>query len=177
MIHPAQIDTVHTVRCSDRAPSVAILTSVNLVMLSSGRRGFQMKLKWIAFALVVGASFVVLLGVGVRIYQEAPPIASEIVTPDGELVIPARTSRPVRTSGSRWVEWRWDRSGVTGATSRQIGPPTRCIGSSWRYLNDWARQESATDYDALPSERQAALRDRLTSMIRTNTLRRRPRHA
>src|SRR6185369_8511059 len=36
-------------------------------------------------------------------------------------------------------------------------------------LNDWARQESATDYEALPSERRAALRDRLTSMIRANT--------
>jgi len=36
-------------------------------------------------------------------------------------------------------------------------------------LNDWAHQESATNYKALPSERQAALRDRLTSTIRTNT--------
>src|SRR6185295_3118445 len=36
-------------------------------------------------------------------------------------------------------------------------------------LNDLARQESAAGYDSLPSERRAALRDRLTSMIRTNT--------
>jgi nitric oxide reductase subunit B len=36
-------------------------------------------------------------------------------------------------------------------------------------LDDWARQEAATGYDTLPSERQAALRDRLASTIRTNT--------
>lgn len=53
-----------------------------------------MKLKWIAFALVIGVSFLVLLGVGVRIYQEAPPIAHDIVTPDGALVIAGDRGRP-----------------------------------------------------------------------------------
>src|SRR5689334_25111562 len=46
-----------------------------------------MKLKWIGFATVIVASFAVLLGVGVRIYQEASPIPSAVVTEGGELVI------------------------------------------------------------------------------------------
>ena len=59
-----QIETAHTLWCRH--------------WWSGPSRRVLMKLEWIAFALVVGASFVVLLGVGVRIYQEAPPIAHEI---------------------------------------------------------------------------------------------------
>ena len=42
-----------------------------------------MKRLWFAFALVVALSFGVLGWVGVRIYQEAPPIPQKVVTTEG----------------------------------------------------------------------------------------------
>ena len=39
-----------------------------------------MKKLWIAFALVVVLSFAVLGWVGVRIYQQAPPVPDRVVT-------------------------------------------------------------------------------------------------
>ena len=49
------------------------------------RRG--MRRVWLAFAVVVAASFAVLGFTGVRIYQEAPPIPERVVTTDGREVI------------------------------------------------------------------------------------------
>ena len=46
-----------------------------------------MKRLWIAFVLVLFVSFVILGWIGSRIYQEAPPIADEVVTTDGATVI------------------------------------------------------------------------------------------
>ena len=128
-----------------------------------------MKLKWIAFALVVGASFVVLLGVGVRIYQEAPPIAREIVTPDGHLVI---SGADIEAGQNVWQSMGGMEMGSIWGHGSYVAPDWTADSLHRELvavLNDWARQESATGYDGLPSERQAALRDRLTSTIRANT--------
>jgi nitric oxide reductase subunit B len=42
---------------------------------------------WVLFGLVVGASFLVLGWLGIRIYQEAPPLADRVITTDGRIVI------------------------------------------------------------------------------------------
>ena len=128
-----------------------------------------MKLKWVAFALVVGASFVVLLGVGVRIYQEAPPIPREIVTPDGHLVI---SGADIEAGQNVWQSMGGMEMGSIWGHGSYVAPDWTADllhRELVAVLNDWARQESATNYEALPSERQAALRDRLTSTIRANT--------
>jgi nitric oxide reductase subunit B len=127
--------------------------------------GFSMKRKWIACALVVGASFVVLLGVGVRIYQEAPPIAHEIVTPDGHLVI---SGADIEAGQNVWQSMGGMEMGSIWGHGSYVAPDWTADSLHRELvvvLNGWARQESATGYEALPSERQAALRDRLTSMI------------
>lgn len=46
-----------------------------------------MKRLWLLFALVMFFSFVVLGWIGTRIYQEVPPIAAQVVTTDGMVVI------------------------------------------------------------------------------------------
>ena len=46
-----------------------------------------MKRLWILFGLVMVVSFAVLGWIGTRIYQEAPPIADQVVTTDGQVVI------------------------------------------------------------------------------------------
>ena len=138
-------------------------------MLSSGRRGFQMKLKWIAFALVVGASFVVLLGVGVRIYQEAPPIANEIVTPDGHLVI---SGADIQAGQNVWQSMGGMEIGSIWGHGSYVAPDWTADSLHRELvaiLNEWAHQESATSYETLPSERQARCATGSTSMIRTNS--------
>jgi nitric oxide reductase subunit B len=46
-----------------------------------------MRRLWIAFVLVIVASFAVLGWAGVRMYQQSPPIPETVVTADGRLVI------------------------------------------------------------------------------------------
>ena len=46
-----------------------------------------MKRLWIGFILVVVASFSVLGWVGVRVYQQAPPVPERVVTTDGRTVL------------------------------------------------------------------------------------------
>ena len=46
-----------------------------------------MRTHWVAFAAVIVVSFAVLGWTGTRIYQEAPPIPSAVVTTDGQQVV------------------------------------------------------------------------------------------
>jgi nitric oxide reductase subunit B len=46
-----------------------------------------MKRLWSALVLVLAGSFAVLLWTGVRIYQQAPPIPSRVVTSDGRTLL------------------------------------------------------------------------------------------
>jgi hypothetical protein len=45
------------------------------------------KTTWAAFAVVIVASSAILGWTGLRIYQQAPPIPSEVATPDGKIVV------------------------------------------------------------------------------------------
>jgi hypothetical protein len=53
----------------------------------TGVRSAVMKRLWIGFILVVVASFSVLGWVGVRVYQQAPPVPERVVTADGRMVL------------------------------------------------------------------------------------------
>ena len=46
-----------------------------------------MKVLWIYFALVMLLSFAMLGWIGTRIYQEAPPIPTRVVTTEGQVLI------------------------------------------------------------------------------------------
>ena len=48
-----------------------------------------MKKLWFAFIAVIAVSFAVLGWIGVRIYQEAPPVPDRVETTDGRIVIDA----------------------------------------------------------------------------------------
>src|ERR1043166_9407440 len=50
-------------------------------------RKVNMKRLWLAFGIVMVASFSVLGWVGTCIYQEAPPLPDQVVTTDGKVVI------------------------------------------------------------------------------------------
>lgn len=46
-----------------------------------------MKKYWIAFTLVIVISFAILGWIGIKIYQEAPPIPEKILTTEGNVVL------------------------------------------------------------------------------------------
>jgi len=106
--------------------------------------------------------------VGSRIYQEAPPIADRVVTTEGVLVIGRARSARDRMSGRRWEHG----SGIRLGPRSYVAPDWT---ADWLHreaefiLDEMAHSEYSLSYRALNGERQAALRSRLTTLMRQNT--------
>jgi nitric oxide reductase subunit B len=127
-----------------------------------------MKRLWFAFALVVALSFGVLGWVGVRIYQEAPPIPQKVVTTEGEVVIgPGEIERGQNV----WQAMGGMQLGSIWGHGSYVAPDW---SADWLHreavfiLDAWAMGEDGKPYAAIPTERQAALRSRLQSTMRPN---------
>ncbi|MCK6549832.1 nitric-oxide reductase large subunit [Myxococcota bacterium] len=128
-----------------------------------------MKKLWIAFAAVLISSFAVLLWVGTRIYQEAPPVPERVVTTDGRLVV-----RPGQIARGQQV---WQALG--GMEVGSIWGHGAYVAPDWSadwlhrellsVLDQWARASGRGSYVALEPEAQAALRARLETTHRPNT--------
>lgn len=124
---------------------------------------------WTAFILVVVVSFAVLGWSGLKIYQEKPPIPDNVVTAEGKTVIPsgdiAAGQRVWRGMGGMELGSVWGHGSYVAPDWTADWLHRECIF----ILDEWAHAEAGTSYDALPDERQAALRERLKSLMRTNT--------
>jgi len=125
---------------------------------------------WIGFALVILLSFSVLGWVGGRIYHMAPPIPSRVVTTEGEVFLGAGE---ISAGQNIWQSLGGMEMGSVWGHGSYVAPDWT---ADWLHreavfiLDDWARGEAgATSYSALPTERQAALRDRLQRLMRTNS--------
>jgi len=123
---------------------------------------------WLAFGFVILASFAVLGWVGARIYQQAPPVPRQVVTTDGVIVIPdgdvAEGQNVWRSMGGMEVGSIWGHGSY-------VAPDW---SADWLHresvavLDSWAKAERGTAYELLPAEHQAALRQRLETMMRQN---------
>ena len=128
-----------------------------------------MKRLWIFFLLVVLPSFVVLSWIGVRIYQEAPPIADRVVTPEGAVMI---GEGEIQAGQNVWQSMGGMEVGSIWGHGSYVAPDW---SADWLHreavfiLNRWSNDEFGTDYDQLDGERQAQLSGRLASLMRTNT--------
>jgi len=128
-----------------------------------------MKRLWIFFLLVVLPSFVVLSWIGVRIYQEAPPIADRVVTPDGAVVI---GEGEIQAGQNVWQSLGGMEVGSIWGHGSYVAPDW---SADWLHreavfiLNRWSNDEFGSDYDQLDGERQAQLSGRLASLMRANT--------
>ena len=102
-----------------------------------------MKSKWAAFAVVIVASFAVSRGRYAHL-REAPPIPSEVVTPDGQIVV---TRDDIQSGQNVWQSMDGidsARSGATAATSHPTGrqtAPSRLV----LILDEWAHHEGPAD--------------------------------
>lgn len=128
-----------------------------------------MKRLWIAFSAVIVISFTVLIWVGTRIYQEAPPVALRVVTSDGAVVIPdgaiERGQNVWQSIGGMEVGSIWGHGSYVAPDWTADWLHREAIG----ILNQWAKSDSGVLYDSLSPEKQAMFRERLTQSIRRNT--------
>jgi nitric oxide reductase subunit B len=124
---------------------------------------------WIGFALVLILSFAVLGWVGVRIYQEAPPMPDRVVATDGRVVF----DRGDITMGQDvWRAFGGMQLGSIWGHGAYVAPDWT---ADWLHrelmlmLEGWALREHRTGYGMLATPDQAALRERLRVEYRTNT--------
>lgn len=128
-----------------------------------------MKRLWIAFILVVAISFGVLGWAGLKIYQEKPPLPSSVVTTDGATVIPAGEieigQQVWRSMGGMELGSIWGHGSYVAPDWTADWLHRECVF----ILNEWANAEAGVAYEQLPLEHQAALRERLKELMRTNS--------
>mgnify|MGYP000863019051 CR=1 FL=1 len=119
--------------------------------------------------VVVLGSFSVLLYAGHRIQQEAAPIPQRVVSDDGVTLISAGEIEEGQTvwqaMGGMQVGSVWGHGSYVAPdwTADYLHREARSI------LEQYAQQQSGIRYDALPTQTQAALRERLRLLIRPNT--------
>lgn len=82
---------------------------------------------WIAFALVVGISFAVLLYYGAQIYQQAPPVPEQVVDENGNLLF---TGSDIKDGQNIWRKLSTSltngRRKITAARSTNYRSPRKC---------------------------------------------------
>jgi nitric oxide reductase subunit B len=128
-----------------------------------------MKKYWLAFGAVIVLSFAVLGWVGVRIYQQAPPIAEAVMTTDGAVMIP---SGSIAAGQNVWQAMGGMEVGSIWGHGSYVAPDWT---ADWLHrelvfiLNDWSQSDYGASYDALNKEQQAQLQARLEAMMRKNT--------
>ncbi len=128
-----------------------------------------MKRLWLFFALVMVVSFAVLGWIGTRIYEEAPPIADQVVTADGAIVI---GEGEISAGQNVWQSLGGMELGSIWGHGSYVAPDWTADylhREAMFILDRWAKDEFDSDYEELDGERQAQLTGRLATFMRTNT--------
>src|SRR5436305_5899516 len=127
-----------------------------------------MKRLWIAFALVMVLSFLVLGWIGTRIYQEMPPLPARVVTTEGTVLV---DEGEIQAGQNVWQSLGGMEVGSIWGHGSYVAPDWT---ADWLHreaslvLNDWAASEYGKPYEGLAAEDQARLRGRLQAMYRRN---------
>lgn len=124
---------------------------------------------WYVLGAVIGISFAVLLYYGGEIYREMPPIPLKVIDSDGNLI----TDRESILDGQNvWQSTGGQQLGSVWGHGAYVAPDWT---ADWLHreaefiLNDWSKTEHGVPYDKLDKEKQAALKARLVSDVRSNT--------
>ncbi|MFH1304535.1 MAG: nitric-oxide reductase large subunit, partial [Planctomycetota bacterium] len=124
---------------------------------------------WIAFACVMGFSFLVLGWIGTRIYQEMPPIPEKVVTTDSQTLIAAND---IAAGQNVWQALGGMEVGSVWGHGSYVAPDWT---ADWLHreavfiLEDWSHADFKQEFKDLNEEQQAQLTARLTKLMRTNT--------
>lgn len=128
-----------------------------------------MKRLWIILGLVFVLSFAILGWIGSEIFRQAPPIPNEVVTTEGKVLI---APEQILDGQNVWQAMGGMQVGSIWGHGSYVAPDwtadylhRECLF----ILNSWSNAEFGREYDKLPSEPQAALRQRLQDVLRKNT--------
>ena len=122
-----------------------------------------------ALALVIVASFSVLLYAGHRLQQEAAPIPQRVVSVTGAEII---GPREIQDGQNVWQAMGGMEVGSVWGHGSYVAPDWTADylhREATHVLDQYAQQASGSTYAALPPETRAALLERLRSAMRTNT--------
>jgi nitric oxide reductase subunit B len=128
-----------------------------------------MKRLWLLFAMVLIVSFAILSWIGTRIYQEMPPIAEKVVTPDGAVII---DNGEIQAGQNVWQTLGGMELGSIWGHGSYVAPDWT---ADWLHreavfiLNRWAKNDFGSEFEKLNPEKQAQLSGRLAALLRKNT--------
>src|SRR5690606_25358419 len=122
-----------------------------------------------AFILVCVLSFAVLGWIGVRIYQEAPPLIDKVVTTDGRVVV---DSGEISAGQNVWQSLGGMEVGSVWGHGSYVAPDWT---ADWLHreamfiLDRWSQEEFSQPFEQLSQEQRSQLEGRLETLMRTNT--------
>ncbi len=123
---------------------------------------------WTAFVGVIVLSFIVLGWVGIRIYQQAPPVPEHVVTSDGREII---GQGEILLGQNVWQSLGGMQVGSVWGHGSYVAPDW---SADWLHreamfvLESWAKAEHQREFAALDAAQQAALTARLRVLMRAN---------
>jgi nitric oxide reductase subunit B len=126
------------------------------------------KKHWIALAIIVVGSFVVLGREGVRLHRELPPIPGHVVDESGAVLFDGAA---ITRGQNVWQSLGGQEVGSIWGHGAYVAPDWT---ADWLHreatfiLDEWAHAAGAASFAALAPETQGALQARLTSLVRTN---------
>ena len=127
-----------------------------------------MKKLWLIFIGIFVFSFSILGWVGTEIFRQAPPIPREVVTTDGQVLIPAEE---ISNGQNVWQAMGGMESGSIWGHGSYVAPDWSADylhREAVFILDEWSQKEFSNDYASLASEQKAVLRQRLQDTIRKN---------
>lgn len=128
-----------------------------------------MKKYWISFISVIVLSFAVLGYIGIKIYQQAPPIPDKIVSSDGKIIF---NTNEISEGQKIWQSMGGMELGSVWGHGSYVAPDWT---ADWLHresmfiLNKWSNEEYFKDFENISIENQAKLKSRLTVLMKTNT--------
>ncbi len=124
---------------------------------------------WIAFSLVVGLSFGVLLYYGAQIYQQAPPVPEQVVDENGT---PLFTGNDIKDGQNVWQSIGGQEIGSIWGHGAYVAPDWTAdyLHREAQYLlTKWSGEEYSRPFDELSNPEKMFLESRLQEFLRTNT--------
>jgi nitric oxide reductase subunit B len=124
---------------------------------------------WIGFALVMSISFSVLGYYGYEIYQEAPPIPTEIVGPNNTVIF---TAEEIKDGQNVWQSMGGQEVGTIWGHGAYVAPDWT---ADWLHreavfiLDKLSEKEYSKTFAELTEEQQATMKIRLQNDVRKNT--------
>ncbi|MBM4070585.1 MAG: nitric-oxide reductase large subunit [Planctomycetes bacterium] len=125
---------------------------------------------WLAFILVMVASFTVLGWIGARIYRQAPPIPDYVMVAGSDTVVFDQGA--VRQGQNVWQSLGGMELGSIWGHGSYVAPDWT---ADWLHreavfiLETWAKAEYSESYSELTLEEQMSLQGKLQQMMRENT--------